>query len=186
MPGVEDGEGSGRDAFLNSSHHPVFRIGRNDHMGICFLCGRYLSGKRHRSWVERGNLPTDLVPDYEAMGTERIGKSLDELRPDSKRFKPFYVGICVLSYRCDDIRILAEQGEVVCDIPCRSTVFSTYFRSEEGKIEAVESVWKYLALESSGGAYDRIEGYGTGDEYGHVVRAVYSVSGSSNFERHEL
>jgi len=135
--------------------------------------------------VERGNLSTDLVPDYEAMCTERIGKSLYELRPDSKRFKPFYVGIRVLSYRCDDIRILAEQGEVVCDIPCRSTVFATYFGSEEGKIEAVESVWKYLALESSGGAYDRIEGYGAGDEYGHDVRAVCSVL-RSYFKRQEL
>lgn len=83
---IENSEGSVRDAFLNSSHHPVFRVGRNDRVGISLLCGRYLSGKRHRSGVERGNLPTDLVPDYEAVCTERIGKSLDELRPDSKRF----------------------------------------------------------------------------------------------------
>lgn len=155
-------------------------------MGICLVYGLYLSGKRHRSGVERGNLSTDFVSNYETVGTERIRINLDKLRSDSKRCKPFHVGIRVLSYRCDDIRILTEQGEVVCDIPCRSTVFATYFGSEERKIETVESVWEYLALESSGGADDRIEGYGAGDEYGHVVRAVYSVPESSNIGRHEL
>lgn len=85
-----------------------------------------------------------------------------------------------MSYRCYDIRILAEQGEVVCDIPRRSTVFSTYLGGEEGKVEAVESVWEYLALEGSGGAYDSIEGYGAGDEYGHfqpmIIILIKSVS----------
>lgn len=154
-------------AFCHALLDPFLGIGSDDSVRVGMRSDRELSREIHRTRMECIDLSGCLVIHDEGLWTELFRIYFDSLGPDSELSESFDVFRGIFSDRRDDGRRCFEEGEIVGDIPRRSTIFLAHHRRDEREVEIFMGPRCDLLAEFTHSGYDDIKSNGTGDEYGH-------------------
>jgi hypothetical protein len=118
--------------------------------------------------MEISDLVIVQVRGNEALRGELAGNALQELGADAELGEARDIRFDVLAHRRHDERVVAQQAQVVRDVPGGAAVFAPHFGSEEADIEDMQLVGQQVVPEAVGEHHDGVVSDRAGDEDAHA------------------